>query len=100
MYKQDRVCVLTSDILHEGPTEMFECNIGVKQGCPASPLLFSLYLDELETLLEDASGHIDCPRLVQLLNTADDIALFSYSPRGLQHQLNILQDFRTVKVSS
>ena len=42
MYKQDKACVLIS----EGPTEMFECNIGVKQGCPASPLLFSLYLDE------------------------------------------------------
>ena len=50
MYKQDKECVLTS----EGPTEMFECNIEVKQGCPASPLLFSLYLDELETMLEDA----------------------------------------------
>ena len=57
----------------------------------------SLYLDELETLLEDASEHTDCPRLAQLLIAilmfADDIALFSYSPRGLQHQLNILQEF-------
>ena len=26
---------------------------------------------------------------------ADDIALFSYSPRGLQHQLNILQEICT-----
>ena len=73
--------------------------IGVKQGCPASPLLFSLYLDELETLLENASEHIDCSRLTQLLFAilmfADDIALFSYSPRGLQHQLSILQDFCT-----
>ena len=97
MYKQDEACVLTS----EGPTEMFECNIGVKQGCPASPLLFSLYLDELETLLEDASENIDCPRLAQLLIAilmfADDIALFSYFPRGLQHQLNILQEFCTAR---
>ena len=86
---------------------MFECNIEVKQGCPASPLLFSLYLDELETLLEDASEHIDCPRLAQLLIAilmfADDIALFSYSPRvlqgprGLQQQLNILQEFCTAR---
>ena len=97
MYKQDKACVITS----EGPTELFECNIGVKQGCPANPLLFSLYLDELETLLEDASEHIDCPRLAQLLIAilifADDIALFSYSPRGLQHQLNILQEFCTAR---
>ena len=97
MYKQDKAGVLTS----EGPTELFECNIGVKQGCPATPLLFSLYLDELETLLEDASEHIDCPRLAQLLIAilmfADDIILFSNSPRGLQHQLNILQEFCTAR---
>ena len=73
----------------------------MKQGCPASPLLFSLYLDELETFAEDASEHIDCPRLAQLLiailTVADDIALFSYSPRELQHQLNILQEFCTAR---
>ena len=33
MYTQDGSCILTS----EGATEMFECSIGVKQGCPASP---------------------------------------------------------------
>ena len=63
--------------------------------CQSPPL----QLDELETLLEDASKQIDCPRLAQLLIAilmfADDIALLSYSPRGLQQQLNILQEFCT-----
>ena len=35
MYAKDRSCVLTS----KGASEMFECSIGVKQGCPASPPL-------------------------------------------------------------
>ena len=95
IYDQDKACVLTG----EGPTEMFEWNVEVKQGCPASVLLLSLYLDELEAMLEDASEHIDCPCLAQLLIAilifANDIALFSYSPRGLQHPLDILQEFFT-----
>ena len=72
---------------------MFECSIGVNQGCPASPLFFSLYLDELETLLCDAADETGCPRLAQLLIAtlllANDIALFSYSEKGLQRQLDI-----------
>ena len=93
MYAADKACVLTKD----GPTELFECGIGVKQGCPASPLLFSLYLDELEKLLEEAAADIDCPRLTGILLAillfADDIALFSYSASGLQKQLDILSSF-------
>ena len=80
-----------------GPSDLFDCSIGVKQGCPLSPLLFSLYLDELETLLEEASGETDCPRLAEILTAillfADDIALFSYTTKGLQRQLDILHAF-------
>ena len=94
MYAADQACVLTRD----GPTGLFDCSIGVKQGCPASPLLFSLYLDKLEAMLE-ASEEIDCPRIAELLLAillfADDIALFSYSHRGLQRQLDILYAFCT-----
>ena len=77
-------------------TDLFDCNIGVKQGCPASPLLLGLYLDELERLLENASD-IDAPRIADILLVillfADDIALFSYSTSGLQKQLDILAEF-------
>lgn len=92
MYAADKACVLTPD----GPTDLFECSIGVKQGCPASPLLFGLYLDELERMLENAPG-IDAPSfadiLLAILLFADDIALFSYSHAGLQKQLDILAEF-------
>ena len=92
MYAADKACVLTRD----GPTDLFDCSIGVKQGCPASPLLFGLYLDELETLLESCH-EIDAPRIAEvalaILLFADDIALLSYSVTGLQKQLDILGAF-------
>ena len=42
IYERDEACVLTQ----AGLTEAFRCNAGVKQGCPASPLLFGLYILE------------------------------------------------------
>ena len=91
MYAGDKACVLTRD----GPTDLFDCSIGVKQGCPASPLLFGLYLDELETLLESCH-EIDAPRIAELVLAIllfADIALFSYSVTGPQKQLDILGAF-------
>lgn len=93
IYAQDEASVLTQ----AGLTEAFRCTTGVKQGCPASPLLFGLFIDEIEALLKTASDDIDAPRLLQvmvaILLFADDIALLSYSPAGLQNQLSILAKF-------
>ena len=93
MYAQDEACVATP----EGLTEPFPCTIGVKQGCPASPLLFGLYLDKVEQLLQSAEHQIDAPKLldtlIPILFFADDIALFSKSPQGLQAQLDIMEAF-------
>ena len=96
MYAADEACVLTG----EGPTDLFECGIGVKQGCPASPLLVSLYLDELEPKLKASAADIDCPQsagILAILLFADDIALFSYSQSGLQQQLDILHRFSAAR---
>ncbi len=93
IYAQDEACVLTG----EGLTDSFRCTTGVKQGCPASPLLFGLYIDEIEALLRGSQDRIDAPMLMQtmvaILLFADDIALFSHSAQGLQAQLDILLGF-------
>jgi hypothetical protein len=61
-----------------------------------SPLLFGLYLDGLEKHLDALEG--DSPPqladiIVKLLLYADDLALMSETPQGLQKQINVLSEF-------
>ena len=65
--------------------------MGVKQGCPLSPILFGLYNYQLELHLKAHAQ--DGPELrgqkVPILMSADDIVLLSKSPSGLQHLLPV-----------
>ena len=106
MYTQDTACVLTQ----EGMSGTFACTTGVKQGCPASPLLFGLYLDDLETLVMRSAtrdsptlpvGPTSAPhgvedgasQVVPPLLFADDLCLTSLSMQGLQKHMDTLQAF-------
>jgi len=56
MYKNVSACVSTP----EGVTHDFPSDMGVKQGCALSPLLFGVFINELQTILErdkDSSHH-------------------------------------------
>ena len=97
MYAQDIACVLTQ----EGLSGIFACTTGVKQRCPASPLLFGLYLDDLQTLAMRSAtrgsptflkGPTPAPhgdgasQVVPPLLFADDLCLASLGMQGLQEQ--------------
>jgi hypothetical protein len=93
MYRQDQACLHHPE---EGLTPTFLCRIGVKQGCPLSPLLFGLFIDGLEKRLNALEG--DAPPMlgqlaVRLLLYADDLALMSHTLARLQKQLDVLQAF-------
>ena len=75
-------------------TDCINCTEGVKQGDVISPLLFSLFINELAQEIIQSSRHgltlsPDLTELVILL-FADDIVLISETVVGLQNQLNNL----------
>jgi len=93
MYNQENIRVMHPT---KGLSARFSCGIGVKQGCPLSPLLCGLYLDGLEKHLDALDG--DSPPqladiVVKLLLYADDLALMSETPQGLQKQIDALYEF-------
>jgi hypothetical protein len=80
---------------NEGWSKEINCNIRVKQGCPLSPTLFSIYIDKLEECLEKLGcvGPTLTGIVIDILIYADDIILMERIPRDLENQLRILKDF-------
>ena len=81
----------------EGYTEAFDCPVGLKQGCMLSPVIFSIFVNELTKLMENSDIHgiqlfPDITEIFLLL-FADDIALISDTIQGLKRQLKILEKF-------
>ena len=76
-------------------TDMNECPRGLRQVCVLSPTLFSIIINELATEVSENGKHGVqlLPGLIELfiLLFADDLALLSCSPTGLQTQLDCLQ---------
>ena len=67
----------------------------MRQVCPLSLILFSLYISDLESQIScESTGFITIlNQSISTLMFVDDLALFADSPAGLQHSLIILQQF-------
>lgn len=72
-------------------SESFISKQGVKQGCLLSPVLFSLYLNDLHDSLPGGIQVGDTK--VKVLMYADDIVLLAKSPEELQNMIDALYDY-------
>ena len=62
--------------------------IGVKEGCPLSPTLIDLYIDEVSHYIDSGFGSMLAGMTMQILLYADANVLIFESPVGLQRHLN------------
>ena len=74
-----------------GLTDIFPCKRGVQQGCPLSPVLFALYLNDLNCHIRACSQGVlidDIP--IHSILYADDHVLLGKDRNDLQSQLDEL----------
>ncbi|MCO5549455.1 hypothetical protein L7F22_002926 [Adiantum nelumboides] len=83
----------------EGISEFFTSTIGVKQGCPLSPTLFGLLIDELEHMVlefmqqEGIEEVMIGNAVIMLLLYADDVVLLAHNLEDAQKLMIALENF-------
>ena len=95
VYEKVICCVRMSDKL----SDILNSTIGVKQGCPLSPTLFGLCIDELEEMVakfvkEECVKEVSIGNVViMLLLYADDVVFFANTLGDAQKLMKALEIF-------
>ncbi len=86
----------------EGISKLFASTIGVKQGCPLSPTLFGLLIDELECMVLEITRQEGLQEVmignavIILLLYADDVVLMAHTLEDAQKLMSALESFCTL----
>ena len=85
MYKRTEYCIK----LKAGHTPPILSNLGLKQGCPLSPMLFNLYIDDIKEIFDDECEPVTLQTTkINHFLYADDLVILSQSKEGLQRCLD------------
>ena len=106
IYNKAKSCIKTQN--QTGQSQMFSCNIGLRQGESLSPVLFSMFLNDLKSYLSDKLSGLKVPADIArnanfddienfvhlfILLYADDTVLLAETPHEMQKSLDILFDY-------
>ncbi len=84
--------------LKDGYLDPITSNLGLKQGCPLSPMLFNLYIDDMKDIFD---GRCDPVTITDTKTShflyADDLVLVSLSSAGLQRSLDKISEYSKKK---
>ena len=91
MYEKTKLSVH----LPSGITEFFPSNVGLKQGCNMSPILFNLFVSNINEIFDVRFCQLVSLGNIKLSNLlyADDLILISETKTGLQSCLDNLQEY-------
>ena len=91
MYEKTKLSVR----LPSGITEFFPSNVGLKQGCNMSPILFNLFVSNINEIFDVCFCQLVSLGNIKLSNLlyADDLILISETKTGLQSCLDNLQEY-------
>ena len=75
-------------------SSLFDLNIGVRQGCIMSPILFNIFLCDLAKSLHEMGGGLSLDKdPINSIFWADDLVMFANSEKKLQEMLNLLDAY-------
>ena len=94
MYEKTKYCIKLKD----GHTRPIKSNLGLKQGCPLSPILFNFYIDDIKDIFDDQDDpiHIQNTKINYFLY-GDDLVILSESRAGLQRGIDKAYNFAKAK---
>lgn len=91
IYDSGKACVKLNGQL----SSYYDLHVGLMQGEALSPIMFSLFINDLENELTGSNCQSYQLQMINLfiLLHADDTVLFSEDPIDLQNMLNVLQEY-------